>query len=100
MEDFTITFDNDMSVLSDDVYINRKGFSDHTDSMNHLEEDQFNDHLDNLIENNRRKELKQYSFVSFDKPADFDLENYFVEPMGWEHAEMRADDEQAMAQTA
>lgn len=99
MEDITITFD-DMSALVDVVYINRRAFCDYTDSMNHLEEDQFNDYLDNLIENNRRKELKQYSFVSFDKPTDINPEKYCVEPMGWEHAEMRADDEQAMLQTA
>jgi len=100
MDDFTITFDGDMSALVDVVYINRKEFSNHVELMNHLEEDQFNDHLDNLIENNRRKELKQYPFVSFTKPADFDPEKYCVEPTGWEHAEMREADEQAMAQTA
>ena len=100
MEDITITFDGDMSALVDVVYINRKEFSNHVELMNHLEEDRFNDHLDDLIENNRRQELKQYPFVSFTKPADFDPEKYCVEPTGWEHAEMRADDEQAMLQTA
>lgn len=100
MEDITITFDDDMSALSGAVYINRKGFSDYTDSMNHTQEDEFNDHLDNLIENNRRQELRQYPFVSFTKPADFDPKEYCVEPTGWEHAEMREADEQAMAQIA
>ena len=87
MEDISITFDGDMSVLGGAVYINRKAFSDHVELMNHTQEDEFNKRLDDLIEANNRAELAKYPFVSFTKPADFDLEKYCVEPMGWEHTE-------------
>ena len=89
-----------MSVLGGVVYINRKGFSDFIDPMNHNQEDEFNKRLDELIETNNRAELAKYSFVSFTKPADFEPKKYAVEPMGWEHEEMREADEEFKVLTA
>lgn len=99
-KDIELTFFDDMSVLGGVVYIARKGFSDFIDAMNHTQEDEFNRHLDDLIEANNRAELAKYPFASFIKPADFDPEKYCVEPIGLEHVELREADDQAMAQTA
>jgi hypothetical protein len=88
-----LTFHDDDNKLGGRVYINRRLFSEHVDHMSHTELDQFNSFLDQLIEANRRAELRQLPFVSFEKPADFDQVNYCEEPMGSEHAEMRAEDE-------
>ena len=78
----SLTFDDDDSALGGLIYIDRKAFTQYIDEMNHTELDQFNAHLDRLIETHRRAELRQFPFVSFDKPTDFDQRNYCEEPMG------------------
>lgn len=88
-----LTFHDDDNKLGGRVYIDRKAFTQYIDEMNHTELDQFNAHLDRLIETHRRAELRQFPFVSFEKPADFDRSNYCEEPMGSEHAEMRGENE-------
>src|ERR1035437_8317467 len=100
MEDISITFDGDMSVLGGAVYINRKAFSDYVELMNHTQEDEFNKRLDDLTEANNRAALAKYPFVSFTKPADLDPKEYTVEQMGLEHVELREIDEEFKVLTA
>ena len=96
----TMTFDDDADDLGAVVYIDRRAFTQYTDSMNHTEEDAFGKHLDDLIEASDRVELARYPFISFAKPADYDRKKYCVEPLGEEHIELRVGQEEARTQTA
>jgi hypothetical protein len=96
----TLTFDDDPNDVDGIIYINRKVFTEYTESMNHTQVDEFNRHLDLLIEASNRAELAQYAFLSFTKPADYDRKKYSIEPLGQEHAEWRSDNEEAKTQTA
>lgn len=96
----TLTFNGDDSALGDLIYIDRKAFTQYTDSMNHTEEDAFGKHLDDLMEACNRADLAKYPFISFAKPADFDRKKYCVEPLGQDHAEWRFDNEEIKTLTA
>jgi hypothetical protein len=96
----TLTFSDDANDLGGVIYFHCKAYGTFCESMNHTEQDAFDKHLDILINHNRRKELAQYPFLSFTRPAVFDQDKYSVEPLGQEHAEWCAANEEAKTQTA
>jgi len=83
----TLTFNDDADVLGGVIYFNREMYSEFTDPMNHTEEDEFDKHIDDLIDKHKYEELARYSFISFVKPADYDRKKYSVEPLGPEREE-------------
>jgi hypothetical protein len=96
----SLTFDDDPNDLGAVVYINRKAFREFTDEMTHTLEDEFNSHLDDLLDASNRVELAKYPFVCLTRPGDFDRSKYRLEPLGQEHIELREWCEWAKAQTA
>jgi hypothetical protein len=96
----SISFFDDPDDLGGIIFFNRKAHSEFTDLMNHIEEDEFDAHIDDLIQKHRYAELARYPFIFFRKPADFDPKKYSVEPLGQERAEWSAANDQAMTQTA
>jgi hypothetical protein len=96
----SLTFDDDDSALGGLIYIDRKAFTQYTDEMDHAAENEFNSHLDDLLDSSNRVELSKYPFISLTRPGDFDRTKYFAEPLGPEHIELREWRDEAKAQTA
>jgi hypothetical protein len=100
MNDTNLTFNDDADDIGGMVYIDRMAFALYTDSMNHTQEDEFNCHLDDLLDASNRVELAKYPFISLTRPSGFDRKDYRVVPLGQEHIELREWCEWAKAQTA
>ena len=96
----SLTFDDSADDLGAAVYINCQSFTKCTESMNHFEDDEFNSHLDELIEASNRTELAKFPFIFLSRPDDYDRQRYCAEPIGQEHIELRVCREEAAAQTA
>jgi hypothetical protein len=91
-DDLTVTFSNDVKVLGVPVYLDPKLFYEYIEAKS-VSKQEFQKHLDDLLETCKRDELSQYPFLSFTEPADYHQRQYWVVRLGEAHVEARREAE-------